>query len=340
MKKGKMIVTMAVVSALGFGGQALANDELEVDVDITKTVEVNKTIDSNNTIEVKKEVEVNKTIDSNNTVEVNKTLQVDASKNIEVSKEVEIKKAEGEAEGKGNAVAVNGSTSDVTDNSKKLEVGDVNIDKSTDNSKNLSVGDVDIDKSSKEVEIEKTENEAQYGSVAAIGGNATKEEVDGDIDNLSGGAVAATTGGTASMTDSFNTDSSINATAEEGAIAVNAAGNADISTTEESYNNHAEDHSAAAYNGDAYAQENFNNTTNSNNQTLTVGDVDVEIASSVLNGTVSSNVAPTDAEDVPLTGYNEINDSLESPSGITVLSQNTGFSSLVQQSVNVQVNRP
>ncbi|ACM20144.1 hypothetical protein Geob_1786 [Geotalea daltonii FRC-32] len=336
MKKGKMIVTMAVVSALGFGGQALANDELEVDVDITKTVEVNKNsnntleVDASKNIEVKKEVEVNKTIDSNNT------------KEIEVNKTVEVKKAEGEAEGKGNAVAVNGSTSDVTDNSKKLEVGDVNIDKSTDNSKNLSVGDVDIDKSSKEVEIEKTENEAQYGSVAAIGGNATKEEVDGDIDNLSGGAVAATTGGTASMTDSFNTDSSINATAEEGAIAVNAAGDADISTTEESYNNHAEDHSAAAYNGDAYAQENFNNTTNSNNQTttLTVGDVDVEIASSVLNGTVSSNVAPTDAEDVPLTGYNEINDSLESPSGITVLSQNTGFSSLVQQSVNVQVNRP
>jgi len=336
MKKGKMIVTMAVVSALGFGGQALANDELEVDVDITKTVEVNKNsnntleVDASKNIEVKKEIEVNKTIDSNNT------------KEIEVNKTVEVKKAEGEAEGKGNAVAVNGSTSDVTDNSKKLEVGDVNIDKSTDNSKNLSVGDVDIDKSSKEVEIEKTENEAQYGSVAAIGGNATKEEVDGDIDNLSGGAVAATTGGTASMTDSFNTDSSINATAEEGAIAVNAAGDADISTTEESYNNHAEDHSAAAYNGDAYAQENFNNTTNSNNQTttLTVGDVDVEIASSVLNGTVSSNVAPTDAEDVPLTGYNEINDSLESPSGITVLSQNTGFSSLVQQSVNVQVNRP
>ncbi|WP_243372445.1 hypothetical protein [Geotalea sp. SG265] len=286
MQKRKVIMTLAVVSALGLSGQAFANHDDPVPVQTTD-VEVQADVD----------------LASHNTIS-------------------------------------NDTNTTLNDSSKNLNVGPVLIDKSEDES--VTKTNSANDGSAATLNGDAAKQEAEQGAVAAIGGDAKNEETDAYIDGVEGGSVAATTGATASMSNSNNVDQSINTKAEEGSVAVNSGGNAVVSTTEDSLNNKAQDHSAAIYgSGTATVNENVGNTTNSDNTTttLTVGDIDVEIASSELDGTVSGNVQPaTTLTELPLTGNNTLDGELEA-TGITVISQNTGYSSLVQQSVNVQVNR-
>lgn len=70
-----------------------------------------------------------------------------------------------------------------------------------------------------------------------------------------------------------------------------------------------------------------------------VSDVHVSLAASELAGTVSGNTTGAGPHATLVTGGNEVGGSvMRDANGIGVFSQNTGTNSLVQQSVNVQVN--
>jgi hypothetical protein len=76
-----------------------------------------------------------------------------------------------------------------------------------------------------------------------------------------------------------------------------------------------------------------------NSTNLSAGDVAVAVANSDLEGTVSGNSFDVGRRASLATGANTIdNGAFDSAAGITVVSQNTGVQSMVQQSVNVQAN--
>lgn len=83
----------------------------------------------------------------------------------------------------------------------------------------------------------------------------------------------------------------------------------------------------------------FTNSNNDNSVNVSVSDIKVAVASSVLGGTVTGNsVAITDSAANVTTGDNDICTSFGSAAGIVPVAQNTGIGSQIQQSVNVQSN--
>ncbi len=167
-----------------------------------------------------------------------------------------------------------------------------------------------------------------------------KDALNGNIGEVEGGSAAATNGATASLTDSHNQDNSLNVTAQTGGIAVASDREVDVDVTQDSNNNTASNGSAAVSDG-GEATVASHNTTNSNNTdtSFTIGNVAVEVASSVLDGEVSGNSILTPVVPTGLaTGANTISGDMN-PTGIFVMSQNTGIQAQVQQAVTVQYNQ-
>jgi hypothetical protein len=83
------------------------------------------------------------------------------------------------------------------------------------------------------------------------------------------------------------------------------------------------------------------NTADSNNtdNSTTMGDISMAIAMSELSGEVTGNYFQAPESAILTTGGNTMgSESMNSASGITQVSMNTGFQALSQQSVNVQAN--
>lgn len=343
-REKRIIVSLAFVLALGFGTQALALDELEVTGnDLVGAVDGGTSANDDATAVGQNSLNDNTVIGE---VEVDKST---ATQNG----------SENEAE-EGSAAANNSS----------IAVGEVELDKSTnDSNNNNSNQDNSLGKTQVAVEVEDSfkdssdnsnqdntadsfndKAEAEGDGIALVDSEeviVTKDSFNGNIDEMEGGAVAATTGGTASMTDSFNVDASINTTttADRGGIAVGGLASEDeieVEITEDSYNNKAEEGSVAIY-GDNEAEIDIasHNTINSDNETttVTVGDVVIEVASSVLAGEVSANNLITTPSLTLTTGDNLMDNASVNSTGISVISQNSGIQSQVQQAVTVQYNQ-
>lgn len=360
-REKRIIVSLAFVFALGLGTQAFALDEVNNNdvllADDNATAVNDSTIVQDNSndktiVPIKVEDSLN-----DNSKEIDKASTGDNGNAANNGSEVELtdNSDKQKVDDKGNA-ANDGSTAvavNDTLNGNTTKIASENNNSNQDNS---------IGKTQVAVEVEDSFNDSSnnsnqdnttdsYNDTAKAGDGGvslvdsedvavTKDSLNGNIGEVEGGSVAATTGGTASMTDSFNTDNSINATADRGGIAVNSDEEVDVEVTKDSYNNKAEDGSVAVY-GDNSAEVDIasHNTINSGNSEVEVevGNVTIEVATSVLEGAVSTNILTPAA--APLTtGNNEISGASVNATGITVLSQNTGIQSQVQQAVTVQYN--
>ena len=365
-REKRLIVSLAFALALGLGTQAFALDDATTGGDQSPIVVDNSTDKTVVPIEVEDSFKDN----SDNSNQGNATLTTTDSLNSQ-----DIDKAK--VGDNGNA-ANDDSTITTTDSSDKQKVEDkgnaandgstavavndtlngntTDIASKNDNSnQDNSVGKTQVAVEVKDSLNDSSDNSNQdnttdsYNDTAKAGDGGvslvdsedvavTKDSLNGNIGEVEGGSVAATNGGTATMTDSFNTDASVNVTAKDGGIAVNGD-NAVV--TDGSYNNKAEDGSVAIY-GDNSAEVDIasHNEINSDNTTttVTVGNVGIEVATSVLDGEVATNTLTPGEGLVITTGNNTIDNGSVNATGITVLSQNSGIQSQVQQAVTVQYN--
>jgi hypothetical protein len=193
---------------------------------------------------------------------------------------------------------------------------------------------------------------AQATADADNGGVAANEasSVVGIADSYSGNDMSTNDSGNtdASLTDSGNTDASLTDSANTDA-SLTDSGNTDNSLTDSGNTDNSTNDS---FNTDASLTDSGNtdasltdsgNTdaslTDSGNTDNSIGDISMAIAMSELSGVVTGNYF--DAPDLSIfeTGDNTMgSESMNSASGITQVSMNTGFQSLSQQSVNVQAN--
>lgn len=340
-REKRIIVSLALALALGLGTQAFALDEVEVTGnDLVGAVDGGTSANDDATAVGQNSLNDNTVIGE---IEVDKSTET-ATQNG----------SENEAED-GSAAANNSS----------IAVGEIELDKSTnDSNNNNSNQDNSLGKTQVAVEVEDSFNdssdnsnqdnitdsfndkaEAEGDGIALVDSEEviiTKDSFNGNIDEVEGGSVAATNGGTATMKDSYNEDESINATADRGGIAVNSDDDVEIEVAEDSFNNKAEEGSVAIY-GDNEDDIEIasHNTINSDNETttVTVGDVVIEVASSVLAGEVTANTLVTTPSLTLTTGDNIIDNGSVNSAGISVISQQSGIQSQVQQAVTVQYNQ-
>lgn len=360
-REKRIIVSLAFALALGLGTQAFALDEVNNNdvllADDNATAVNDSTIDNS----VAKTVVPIKVEDSlnDNSQEIEKAKAGDNGNAANNGSEVELtdNSDKQKVDDKGNA-ANDGSTAvavNDTLNGNTTKIASENNNSNQDNSVGKTQVAVEVKDSFNDSSDNSNQNNTtdSYNDTAKAGDGGvslvdsedvavTKDSFNGNIGEMEGGAVAATTGGTASMNDSFNTDNSINATADRGGIAVNSDEEVDVEVTKDSYNNKAEDGSVAVY-GDNSAEVDIasHNTINSDNETttVTVGNVDIKVASSVLAGEVSGNYLDPTVSLELVTGDNIMDNASVNSSGISVISQNSGIQSQVQQAVTVQYNQ-
>ncbi|MBV5338762.1 MAG: hypothetical protein J0665_04270 [Deltaproteobacteria bacterium] len=302
-----MVASSSVVVQAGeaenFGAAVAVNDSNAYSKTETTNIDYDKTV----IIPTENETKTTTITPTDNSVNTKESGNAIASNNT-LTKTTTITPTDNSVSTKesGNAIASNNTLTKTT----TITPTDNSVNTKTEDSFNK---DIDI-----ETETETTTVTKESGNSIASGNTQTKTKTT-----------------TITPTDnSVNTDNSV-----ENKGSFNTKTETETETEiEESYN--TENTVEESYNTENKVEESYNTRTATDDHSVnvTVGDVAVAVASTVLAGAVSSNTIDMKCADLS-TGYNDISGSaFQSAAGINAVSQNSGVNSMLQQSVNVQSN--